>query len=308
MAAQSECEELCARFVAQQREVRGLSQNTADAYQSDLSQYMAWVQREGIDPLAVSHRQLRRYIGEQVRAGYAEKTVNRRLSALKSFYKWLFHEGYCKNDVADALSGRKIEKSLPKTMSNADVEKILSTCDLEDDVGIRDRAFLELLYASGARISEISALDVDSISFEAAQVKLFGKGSKERIVPLYSAALDKVRLYLGGPRQRLLQRSSSAAQNNDTLRALFISTRSRRMSADALRRCFEAHAAQAGIVGVTPHAMRHTFATELLDGGADLKSVQELLGHENLSTTQIYTHLSVKRLKDATNSAHPRGQ
>ncbi|HQE70589.1 MAG TPA: tyrosine-type recombinase/integrase, partial [Atopobiaceae bacterium] len=166
----------------------------------------------------------------------------------------------------------------------------------------RDRAFLELLYASGARIAEIARLTVDDIDFAEAQIRLFGKGGKERIVPLYPRVLDAMRAYLQQGRPKL-------ASTAKPTRALFLSTRSNPMSTDALRTVFEKRVRAAGKdAALTPHAMRHTFATELLSGGADLRTVQELLGHESLSTTQIYTHVSIDRLKDATRQAHPRSE
>jgi integrase/recombinase XerD len=188
-------------------------------------------------------------------------------------------------------------------MSDEDVRKLLGTCETDTPEGVRDRAFLELLYASGARISEVSRLDVSDLNFSEGQVSLFGKGSKERIVPLYPAALSVVRDYLERGRPLLSKGEDVSGK------ALFLSVRGRRMSADALRTVFERRVRIAGLDNeLTPHAMRHTFATEMLSGGADLRSVQELLGHADLSTTQIYTHLSVERLKEAARQAHPRGE
>jgi len=290
------------QFLAYLRSARGLSPNTVRSYATDLSSYCDWVEREGVRPLGVSHAELRRYLAELSRARYASKTINRHLSALRTLYKWLLSEGYAKTDAAAALSSKKVAKTLPATINDADVRALLATCDLTTAVGMRDDAMLELMYASGARISEVSALDVRDVDFGQKQVRLFGKGSKERIVPLYDAALYAVHRYIGVARGELL-----AARKGADDGALFLSTRGNRMSADSMRKTFERHAVQAGVSGkVTPHTMRHTFATELLSGGADLKSVQELLGHESLSTTQIYTHLSIDRLKDAARQAHPR--
>lgn len=282
--------------------VRNLSPNTVRAYDTDLRAYCAWTRREGVEPLAVTHRELRSYLAEFSRAGYSTRTVNRHLSAIRDLYKWLVAEGITEADPADALASPKMARSLPVIMTDEDVTSLLATCDGSVE-GIRDRAFLELLYASGSRISEVSGLDVDSVDFRGRQVRLFGKGSKERIVPLYDSALDWLRRYLDQSRPAL----ASAKKAGRSTRALFLSTRGSRMSADALRTCFESHVSMAGLdASITPHAMRHTFATELLSGGADLRTVQELLGHESLSTTQIYTHLSVDRLKQATRQAHPR--
>ncbi|MDO4405452.1 MAG: tyrosine recombinase XerC [Atopobiaceae bacterium] len=293
------------RFVSYLRGVRNLSENTVRAYETDLEAFCTWAQREGVVGYTASHRQLRRYLAELTRAGYSTRTVNRHLSAIRGLYKWLLSEGITTSDAAAALASPKIAKTLPRTMGDSDVNALVETCDKATTEGLRDAALIELLYATGARISEISRLDVGDIDFAQAQVSLFGKGSKERVVPIYQRALAVVRDYLEQSRPLLAARKRGAEKT----RALFVSTRGNRMSADALRTVFERHVALAGIdVGVTPHAMRHTYATELLSGGADLRSVQELLGHESLATTQIYTHLSVERLKEATRQAHPRGE
>ena len=292
------------RFLTYLSSVRNLSENTVRAYRTDLEAYCDWAEREGMRPLEVTHRQLRRFLGELSRARYASKTINRHLSAVRALYRWLVHEGITDKDSAAAVASPKLARTLPKTMTDADAAALMETCDTSDVVGVRDRAFLELLYASGARISEVSGLDVRDIDVSNAQVRLFGKGSKERIVPLYDTCLEWLRTYLSTSRPQL------AAHSKDTpTQALFVSTRGNRMSANALRTCFERHATLAGLDGsLTPHAMRHTYATELLAGGADMRSVQELLGHASLSTTQIYTHLSVDRLRDAARQAHPRGE
>ena len=285
--------------------VRGLSQNTVRAYETDLAAYCGWVRREGVVAATASHRELRRYLADLVRAGYTTRTVNRHLSAVRGLYRWMVSEGRVTSDAAAALASPKQARTLPRTMTDADVQALVATCDQKTTEGIRDAAFLELLYATGARISEISRLDVADIDFAQAQVRLFGKGSKERIVPLYPRALGAVSRYLNGARNELAARGRQGKRTT----ALFVSVRGNRMSADALRTRFERQVAIAGLEpGITPHAMRHTYATELLSGGADLRSVQELLGHESLATTQIYTHLSVERLKEATRQAHPRGE
>lgn len=257
-----------------------------------------------MDPLSVSHRQLRAYLAELTQAQYSERTVNRRLSALRSFFAWLVREGKTTEDAAAAVSSPKISKSLPHVMSDGQVRHLLAVCEGTDPKDIRDKAILELMYASGARISEVSNLNTGDVDFARAQVRLFGKGSKERIVPLYPAALSALSEYLEKVRPALALKKKAPQEQ-----ALFLSTRGRRMSAAALRAVFEKRVAEAGLdPSLTPHAMRHTFATVLLDGGADLRSVQELLGHENLATTQIYTHVSVERLKGIARQAHPRGE
>lgn len=280
-------------------DIKEVSPHTFRAYETDLRAYESWFELEGIDPLEISHKELRGYLADLRRAGYAPKTLNRHLSAIRSLYKWLVSMGYSTKDSAAALASPKLNNTLPVTLSNAEIESMFELCELENSIGLRDRAFLEMLYASGARIAEISGLDIVDINMSAAQVKLFGKGSKERIVPLYSTVLEWIDRYLKEGRPELVR-----PQSED---ALFLSSRGNRMSTDALRTVFESYVAKAGLdSSITPHAMRHSFATELLSGGADLRTVQELLGHESLATTQIYTHLSVERLKEAARQAHPR--
>ena len=277
-------------YVAQLTGVRGLSENTQKGYASDLADYSRWCESNGVDALNVTHKELRAYLAELSRARYATTTINRRLSAIRGLYGWMSLHGGVSSDAASSVASPKVARVLPKTMTDSEAERLLDCCDVSSPAGLRDRSFLELLYACGARISEVSRLDVGSIDFAGGSVKLFGKGSKERVVPLYELALDWAKRYVQEARPALLARSKKACDKDEA--ALFISTRGRRMSADALRVVFERHVAQAGLdPALTPHAMRHTFATELLSGGADLRSVQELLGHESLSTTQIYTHI-----------------
>lgn len=288
------------RYCSYLSDVRGMSQNTVRGYREDYLSFLAWAKREGVSPLRLTHRQLRGYLSELSRAGYSVRTVSRRLSALRGLYRWLLREGLCPTATVAAVANPKLSRSLPRTMSDGEVRALLSTCEGEDPVQLRDRAFLELLYATGARIGEVAGLSLGDVDFSSAQVRLFGKGSKERIVPVYASALGSVGAYLVSGRPAL-------SRADRPTEALFLSTRGNSMSTDALRTRFERRVLEAGLdPSLTPHAMRHTFATELLGGGADLRSVQELLGHESLATTQIYTHLSVERLKDAARRAHPR--
>lgn len=300
IAEQDELERGAADYCSHLGEVRLLSPNTVRGYREDFEAFVSWARREGVAPLSLTNRELRAYLSELSRAGYSVRTISRRLSALRGLYRWMLREGRCPSAAVAAVTSPKLSKTLPRTMSDADVRALLETCAGGDPVDLRDRAFLELLYATGARISEVAGLSVSDVDSASAQVRLFGKGSKERVVPLYESALDCVALYLERGRPHLVR-------DGRTTDALFLSTRGNAMSADALRTRFERRVAEAGLdPSLTPHAMRHTFATELLGGGADLRSVQELLGHESLATTQIYTHLSVDRLKDAAKAAHPR--
>ena len=286
------------------RAQRRLSPNTVRAYGCDLEAFEAWLERSGFDAFALTHAQLRSYLAELSRAGYSSRTIARHLSALKGLYRWMEEHGVDAGDAAAVVSSPKAAKGLPKTLEDADVLKLFSTCDTTDEKGLRDLAFIEFMYATGARISEVSSLDVGDVDFSQSTARLMGKGSKERLVVLYPQALDTLARYLREARPALLAKRKAGAATED---AVFISARGNRMSADSLRKAFEKHVALAGLdQDVTPHAIRHTFATELLGGGADLRSVQELLGHASLSTTQIYTHVSIDRLKEAARSAHPR--
>lgn len=287
---------------------RNASAHTVRAYRLDLLDFLRWAQRWGVDPLAASHRQLRRYLGELDQAGYARTTVNRRLSSLRGFFRWLNVMGLAEADPASALRGPKEKRSLPKVLSAQDMIRLLSVHGPVDASGKprtqsaedkRDQALLEFLYACGARVSEASGLLADRVDFKAAQVKVYGKGSKERIIPLHDMALSSMADYLAVARGELLGSKSSEF--------FFVSKRGNPMSTDAIRKMFKATVRAAGLdPELSPHDMRHTFATDLVSGGADLRSVQEMLGHASLSTTQIYTHVSPERLKKVHAQAHPR--
>ena len=303
--------ELADTFLSYLARVRNYSPNTAAAYAQDLDCFLIWASNCGIDVLQATHRDFRRFLSSLSGAGYAKTTVNRRLSAVRSFYSWLVREGVIESNPAAVVSSPKLPKSLPHVLSQEDVEKLLKCADASTPAGALDAALVELLYASGARIGEVASLDVDRIDFSDKSVRLFGKGSKERIVPLYPAALHALDAYLAHARPVLLANHRgglTAEEAADAQRALFINARGARMSERSLRARFEKLLAQAGLAGMaTPHTMRHTFATEVLDGGADLRSVQEMLGHASLSTTQIYTHLTPERLREVSLQAHPRG-
>lgn len=310
-SAGGQARELADTFLSYLARVRNYSPNTAAAYAQDLDCFLIWASNCGIDVLQATHRDFRRFLSSLSGAGYAKTTVNRRLSAVRSFYSWLVREGVIESNPAAVVSSPKLPKPLPHVLSQEDVEKLLKCADASMPAGALDAALVELLYASGARIGEVASLDVDRIDFSDKSVRLFGKGSKERIVPLYPAALHALDAYLAHARPVLLANHKgglTAEEAADAQRALFINARGARMSERSLRARFEKLLAQAGLAGMaTPHTMRHTFATEVLDGGADLRSVQEMLGHASLSTTQIYTHLTPERLREVSLQAHPRG-
>lgn len=293
-------------FVAYVAGVSGLSPNTVRAYGQHLEAYVRWTDRVQVDALHPDVRELRRYLGELRQARYAPRTIAAHLSAIRTFFRWLVLEGVSDEDPASALITPKTPHDLPHTLAARQIDDLLVAPDATTPEGLRDACMLELFYATGARISELSGLDIASLDFPGRTVRLFGKGSKERIVPVYRRALNAVEAYLDEGRPALLEMSGRHEREAER-RPLFISKRGNRMDAAALRYRFRKLALVAGIpADITPHAMRHTFATDMLAGGADLRVVQELLGHASLSTTQLYTHLTPDRLKSAVQQAHPR--
>lgn len=292
------------------RAERNASSHTLRAYRVDLSDYARWAAREKIDPIRPTHKQLRRYLADLSAAQYARTTMNRRLSALRTFFRWLNIVGVTDEDPASALSGPKQSKKLPHVIPAKDMVRLLSVHAPRDGRGrkleqtpvqMRDQAILEFLYACGARISEASGLLLENVDFDEGLARLDGKGGKQRIVPLHELAIASMRSYAIVGRPQLMRDKGACPY-------FFVSTRGKRMGTDAMRKMFKATCAEAGLSSdLTPHDMRHTFATDLLDGGADLRCVQELLGHASLSTTQVYTHTTASRLSEVHRLAHPRG-
>ena len=288
---------------------RNLSPRTVRAYRADLLDCARWAARRDVDLLHATHRELRGYLAELDRARYARTTVNRRLSSLRAWYRWLEKTGRTEGNPAAVLQGPKQPRRLPRRIQPRDMAAILSVHAARRADGgersrtpedVRDQALLEFWYACGARISESADLLAADVDFAQGQVRLFGKGRKERIVPLHPFALASMREYRDEARGKLLRGADSPY--------FFVSSRGGRYGTDAMRRMFKATLAAAGVdPGFTPHDVRHTFASDLLEGGADLRSVQELLGHASLSTTQIYTHVSIERLASVHRQAHPRG-
>lgn len=297
------------RFIGSWRTERNPSENTLRAYRIDLLDYARWAKRSRIDGLHPSHRQLRRYLSQLEQAQYSRATVNRRLSAVRTFFQWLNVNGIVSEDPASALSGPKQPQRLPHHLRPQDVAALLGVYgkrldsqgrDERTPSEMRNQALLEFLYACGARISEASGLELTAVDFEAGQCKVLGKGGKERIVPLHDLALASMRTYALLGRPQLVQGKDCPY--------FFVSTRGNQMGTDAMRKMFKQALSAAGLPAtITPHDMRHTFATDVLAGGADLRSVQEMLGHASLSTTQLYTHTTPERLGAEHRRAHPRG-
>jgi len=287
------------RFIVHLSVERGLSPHTVRAYSADLARYLEWADRAGTDPIVISHRQIRRYLAELDQAGYARRTVARRLAAVRSFFGFLVAEGLAPSDPSTVLASPKVQRRLPRLVPDDTLAKLLDVPAEPTSVDIRDAALLELLYATGMRVSELTGLTLGSLDLAQGQLVAFGKGSKERLLPLHRTAVERLRAYLRDARPGLAK--------PDSPDAVFLSTRGRALSPEAVRRIITRRLNAVGsVTSVSPHALRHTFATHLVDAGADLRTVQELLGHIALSTTQIYTHVGMKRLQDVHRDAHPR--
>ena len=297
------------QFISSLQRERNYSPHTFRAYECDLKGYLRFSSRMEFDAFNPTPRQLRGYLADMDAARYSRKTINRRLSALSSFFRWLNVMDLSSSGSASAVSGPKLPKHLPHVLSASDIDALFADLELPqeqfengevDAVALRNKALFEFMYATGARVSEVSRITLENIQWGSGQALLFGKGSKERIVPLHEQCLLALREYCEKGRPLLSFRPS--------VTQVFLSTRGNPLSTGAIRKIFKDEMARLGLdESLSPHAMRHTFATDFLDGGADLRSVQELLGHASLSTTQIYTHLTPERLKAVHSQAHPRG-
>jgi len=278
---------------------RGMAERTRRAYGIDAGQLALWCSASGLDPVDVTPRVLRRYaqVLSERRAGPA--TTARKLAALRQLYRVLHEHGEVPANPADLVPAPKRPSKLPRVLAPAQISALLDRIPATTPLELRDRALFEIAYACGLRAEELVDLDVASVSFEDEEVRVEGKGRKTRIVPAGEEALRAV--------ARWLERGRPALQSGDGGQALFLSKSGRRLSTSDVRRRLQSWARQAAIQGgISPHALRHSFATHLLDGGADLRAIQELLGHSSVSTTQIYTRVESARLKSAYTRAHPR--
>ena len=285
---------------------RNLSPNTLRAYESDLRVFSEFCARAGIDePSEVDHRLIRRYLSYLQTMGYARATVARRSSAVKGFFRFLVERGDLNSDPSAALSPPRRERRLPRVLRLEEIDDAEKRQNLHVyRTSLRDMALVELLYATGMRVGELAGLDLTDIDFDRGEVRVVGKGRKERVIPMHDAAQQLLQAYLEKERPQL---AGNAVEGDTEGDPLFLSVRGGRLSDRGVRRVVDRFFR--GLEGgkrISPHTLRHTFATHLLQGGADLRTVQELLGHVDLSTTQIYTHLSKGRLKDVFFQTHPR--
>ena len=279
----------------------GLSKNTLDSYRRDLTQFASWLEtQQGRRLLDGNGADIQSYLGYQFRKKTRASSAARLLSSLKRFYRYSLRQGRIKADPTLKINSPKLPRSLPKSLTEDDVENLLAAPPVEKALGLRDKAMLEMIYASGLRVSELVALKLVQVSQDMGVVRVMGKGSKERLVPLGEEALAWVRRYLKEARPGLLRRRSS----DD----LFITARGAAMTRQMFWHLLRRYALKAGLrKPISPHTLRHAFATHLLNHGADLRVVQLLLGHSDISTTQIYTHVARERLKQLHAKHHPRG-
>jgi integrase/recombinase XerD len=278
----------------------GLARNTLEAYRRDLVQLEQWLTRQRKSLLEAAHPDLLGYLAWKVKGRAKATTTSRQLSSLKRFYRYCLRQGRIKSDPTLKIDSPKLPRGLPKSLTEEDVESLLAAPDVEEARGLRDKAMLETLYASGLRVSELVTLKLGQVSQDMGVVRVVGKGSKERLVPLGEEALAWTRRYVREARPRLLRGRSS----DD----LFITARGAAMTRQMFWNLLRRHALRAGLrKPISPHTLRHAFATHLLNHGADLRVVQLLLGHSDISTTQIYTHVARERLKQLHAKHHPRG-
>lgn len=285
---------------------RNASPQTLAAYRQDILEGLDFFARilktadTALEPSALEAKVLRRYLAH-LSTRLAPSSVGRKLAAWRSFLKFLRREGYIAGNPLEGVPSPKRPKRLPRVLRYDQVEKLVEAPEV-DALGLRDRALLETLYATGIRVSELVGLDIGDVNLTAGQVKVLGKGGKERVVPIGSYAREALTLYLRYGRPALLNPRLPAGD------ALFLNSRGERLSVRGVRKRLAGYLTKLGLGGAaSPHTLRHSFATHLLDGGADLRVVQELLGHARLSTTQIYTHVSKERLKEVYRKSHPRG-
>jgi integrase/recombinase XerC/integrase/recombinase XerD len=278
--------------------LRAAAEKTRRAYGSDLARFARWCTARSLEPAAVDTRMLRRYAASLSQGGLSPSSLARNVASLRAFYRMLREHGVIASNPAELLTLPKRPRSLPHVLRPDELAQLLDRIPLTTPLELRDRAMLELAYASGLRAEELVTLTVDSVDFDAEQVRIEGKGSKTRLVPVGEPALRALTRYLERARPALV---------HDQQRALLLSKSGRPLSTSDVRRRLRIWSTRAGLGGaVHPHALRHSFATHLLNGGADLRAIQELLGHSSISTTQVYTQVESARLRRAYASSHPR--
>ncbi|OPL11116.1 MAG: recombinase XerD [Firmicutes bacterium ML8_F2] len=279
---------------------KGLARNTLESYNRDIRKMIAFLKKKGVtSPEAVNQDMLVQFIGELKNNGQATSSISRCIASVRSFFNFLLQEGVIPQNAAWKLESPRIERKLPRILTTDEVDKLLDQPSTGKHKELRDKAMLELLYASGIRVSELVSLDINDFDPRVGYLRCRGKGMKERIVPVGSMAVNYVNEYLRKTRTRMIRTNSETA--------LFVNQHGRRMTRQGFWKILKKYAQKANIKGeITPHTIRHSFATHLLENGADLRSVQEMLGHSDISTTQIYTQVTRKKIREVYDKAHPR--
>jgi len=293
-------------FLKYLTDVRGVSFATAEAYAGDVNQFVdflseTWGEERAYEWTAVDYRTLRSFLGHLTRLKYSKATVARKLAALRSFFRFLIQEGAVEQNPAAAAATPKQDRRLPNYLYEHEIAALIEAPDTTKPLGWRDRAILEVLYATGVRVSELVGMDLADLDLERREIRVIGKGNRERIVLLGERAVSALRSYLAEGRAQLLRRSSAPDEA-----AVFVNNRGGRLSVRGVQQRLHKYVVEgAASERITPHAFRHSFATHLLDAGADLRSIQMLLGHRNLGTVETYTHVTTKRMKEVYRAAHP---
>ena len=278
---------------------KGLSKNTLTAYRNDIQTFSNWY--KGNSLLEVERVDLLDYLADRLKQGFSSRSTARSLSSLRAFYSHLTVRHNLKEDPTSRVESPKLGKSLPKTLSEEEVERLIQAPDVDDDIGLRDRAMLELIYACGLRVSELISLDILNINLRQGVIRVLGKGEKERLVPMGEEALHWIERYINKSRPNFIKADNKITE-------VFLSKRGKAMTRQTFWYRLKEYAQLASInKELSPHTLRHAFATHLINHGADLRTVQLLLGHSSLSTTQIYTEEARHRMKELHNEHHPRG-
>lgn len=279
---------------------KGLARNTLESYRRDLQKFLKYLEKKKITaPQEIDRQAITDYLLTLKNEGRTPATISRNVASIRSFFNFLVQEGLLEDNPAQLVKAPRIEKKLPRVLTTKEIDQLLRQPRNDSHVGLRDKAMLELLYASGIRVSELVSLNVTDFSPEVGYLRCRGKGMKERIVPIGSVAVSYVQDYLHNCRQKMLK------QNEE--KALFLNHHGRRLTRQGFWKILKKYARQSNISGeITPHTLRHSFATHLLENGADLRSVQEMLGHSDISTTQIYTQITRRKIREVYDKTHPR--
>ena len=278
---------------------KGLSKNTLSSYRLDISAFDNWLGSRSLEE--VDKAILLDYLSFRLKRGYSSRSTARTLSSLRAFYSFLVKTSIVRNNPTSKIDSPKLGHSLPKVLSEKDIDKLIHSPDTKEPLGLRDRAMLELLYSSGLRVSELIKLEIINLNLRQGVVRIMGKGEKERLVPIGEEAMEWINKYLNSSREVLLGKESKDQH-------LFVTKRGKGMTRQAFWYRIKKYALRSGIdKSLSPHTLRHAFATHLLNHGADLRTVQLLLGHTSLSTTQIYTEVAKERMKSLHSQHHPRG-